>query len=311
LGSKRYSMAAMSCVDELDVMLSRLTINEDVFVRKCPQGTLNYRQVLVYKDKGADESSASALATEIRAIGQNKIPVNFATAAHLRSPDWQAKTALLVMGGGTALQLDAQLGEKGVQNIYSFVQEEDGRYVGICAGAYFASKVSQFSAGNTSYKRERSLAFFPGTAYGPVYPDIGQDYLSPEAAKAARIGLYALGREQYKPSLTGLAFYVAGSAFKVNATHRSKVRVLGKYLDTTPASPAIIACKAGRAKMNTYRVCLSGIHPEYQWIRNQHENTRDPRIKKLLDKLYPFETFRNYILRHMLTSISVLRKIPK
>ena len=77
---------------------------------------------------------------------------------------------LLIIPGGRDLPYVDHLNQSRVSLIKQFITT-GGSYLGICAGAYFASKHVTFDLdGPLQVFGSRSMALFPGCAIGPTYP---------------------------------------------------------------------------------------------------------------------------------------------
>ena len=75
---------------------------------------------------------------------------------------WIESAALLVIGGGYDLGFLRALGPDGAALVKSYV-ETGGSYLGLCAGAYFASAQVTFDkGGDLEVCGPRPLGFFPG-----------------------------------------------------------------------------------------------------------------------------------------------------
>ena len=84
----------------------------------------------------------------------------------------QEDAGILVMPGGRDKPYQEDLAGEGVEAIKEFVSG-GGHYLGICAGAYFASDRVVFEKGTEmEVDEERDLKFFPGTAYGTIFKEL-------------------------------------------------------------------------------------------------------------------------------------------
>jgi glutamine amidotransferase-like uncharacterized protein len=159
---------------------------------------------------------------------------------------WDAD--LFVMPGGADLYYCEKLDGAGNAAIRQWVRD-GGRYLGICAGAYYACATITWAAGTAQeITGPRELGFFPGAATGPVYDfiedgDIGKswDGVAPLAVD---------GRTRHE-------FYAGGPVFG-DAEKYDGVRVLARYATLPGAPAAAVACAVGRG-----RAVLCGPHPEY------------------------------------------------
>lgn len=87
-----------------------------------------------------------------------------------KSP-WEASTQLVVMPGGKDLQFLNALEPEGICKIKEYVNQ-GGKYLGLCAGAYFACSKLEFELNRPFYEvsGSRPLGFCPGIAIGSVTP---------------------------------------------------------------------------------------------------------------------------------------------
>ena len=122
-------------------------------------------QVLVYEDEGVNMQSSEALVTQLRALLDSAISIQKVGSDYLKTQSWEDKTIALVMGGGKCTPWEKSLEESGMHKIRDYVLG-GGKYLGFCAGAYFASAESHFSS---LPKKNRPLAFFKGKAKGPLF----------------------------------------------------------------------------------------------------------------------------------------------
>ena len=77
------------------------------------------------------------------------------------------ESRLFCLGGGFDLGYISSLGDQGCEEIRRFVTA-GGHYLGICAGAYFASSMVLFDrSGPLEVVGERKLKFFTGSTIGP------------------------------------------------------------------------------------------------------------------------------------------------
>ena len=156
------------------------------------------------------------------------------------------------MPGGADLGYVKKLNGAGNEQIKEYV-ESGGRYLGICAGAYYASKYLRFKD-KFEVKGSRELEFFPGTSFGPTYKGFSPTVRS--GAQAIKV-IHELGEFP--------VYYNGGGSF-ANAHKFNTIKILAKY-DTQDA--AIVLSDVGLGK-----ALLSGVHFEYQPVLSEHENHR-------------------------------------
>lgn len=252
--------------------------------------------VLVYSGPGV---SASALSHTLRTL-RRLLPsydVQCINAQSLALDPWMDTTSLLVLPGGRDLPYVEKLseahylpaaavaGQSGGSSsrvahadarIREYVMERGGTFLGICAGAYYASSTCEFEQGDPVMEvigSRPALQFFPGTCQGTVYP--GFVYESDEGARL--VSLAAAGQSQ--PYTT---YYNGGGAFIDAENYQNQgVTVIARYVSEEAASQAgaaaasrthsikdgyagqasVVLCHAGDG-----RALLYGTHPEFPVI---------------------------------------------
>lgn len=91
------------------------------------------------------------------------------SSSEIKTSQWVENTDLLVIPGGEDLPYLDKLQMDGIELIKSFVLN-GGKFLGICAGAYFSSSYIKFNANSQlPIEGERYLKFYEGNAIGPVY----------------------------------------------------------------------------------------------------------------------------------------------
>lgn len=242
--------------------------------------------IYVYDDEGVSEESLKHTVNALNLVPK-KYSVKTITAQEIIKNKWLDEAILLVMPGGADLPYVKKLNGVANESIKNFVYE-GGAYLGICAGAYYASGYVEFDkGGELEVLGERELSFFPGKAIGPILSSY--DYRNNSGVRAARIKMQTMGE------LSEVNLYFNGGGFFENAEDYTDVQVLGNYQINNIELPAIIHIKYGAGN-----VVLSGVHFEYdtslldikdKYIENiieQLKNTEDSRkslIKKILQKL--------------------------
>ena len=213
--------------------------------------------ILVYNGPGADENCvAMTLASLQRAT--ETMDVEYVTSPvspdHLKYGGWEKDCALLVMPGGADIPMREALGKEGEQRIADYARSPRGRYLGFCAGAYFAcDRVIFDENGPLEVVQDRGLKLFPGPAIGPWLP--GFVYASPRGSWAANI-VMTNGQDS--------GFYVyfnGGCAFKVDRDlqgNHPEIKYLATYTHND-SPPAIVQCN----QSNGARAILCGPHPEF------------------------------------------------
>ncbi|KAL9939054.1 hypothetical protein V8E36_001867 [Tilletia maclaganii] len=250
--------------------------------------------VLVYDGPGV---SISALTHTLRTL-RRLLPaydIQTTNARTLAVEPWQSSTALLVLPGGRDLpyvrslselfsQADLGAGQarrRADEEIARFVQA-GGSFLGICAGAYFASGRCIFEPGTDMevIGDRPALRFFPGECMGTVYP--GFVYESDAGARLIELELAAADSDGLPTHFQ--CEYNGGGAFISADSYASQgVDVLARYSHSDPAltgpstnsrkprfagQAAAVLCNAGLGKALLY-----GSHPEFP-LRPEAEPTR-------------------------------------
>mmetsp|Transcript_27249 Transcript_27249/g.59539 ORF Transcript_27249/g.59539 Transcript_27249/m.59539 type:complete len:316 (-) Transcript_27249:365-1312(-) len=144
-------------------------------------------KLLVYHGEGAGQRSALSAHEALSAsLAGRPAQVSFIGPSELLEGRWAqpgSGVLLLCMPGGADLPYCRTLNGAGNKLIRGFV-ERGGAYLGLCAGAYYATSRVVFEPGSAlEVVGDRELALFPGHAYGAAYP--GFDYASERGAVAA------------------------------------------------------------------------------------------------------------------------------
>ena len=232
------------------------------------------RNILVYSDEGT--SSVDVLIKSLEsALKSWELEGNTPTfkvcpvlAEDVLNGSCFQDACLFVMPGGRDLPYVAKLEEQGVANIKDFVKR-GGNYLGLCAGAYFASAFCEFEKGTEmEICGARDLNFFPGKACGCVFP--GFKYGTEEGSKIVSVMIqktdFVKGEQLSFP-----CYYNGGCEFLfANSLSYDGVDVVAKYKEF-PEKIAIVLCKIGQGN-----ALLSGVHPEmdYKYI-NRSKFTKE------------------------------------
>lgn len=156
--------------------------------------------ILIYNDEGVSLDSFSSIKKAITCYC-NALPNNNGLLKEIKEVDstflkeevdWESRSELLVIPGGRDLPYLAMLGPIGMGRIRRFVKICGGKYLGICAGAYFGSDNIYFGHSfevhhttTTSITGDR-LSLAPYKAIGPINP--GEfEYSSENGAKKIEI----------------------------------------------------------------------------------------------------------------------------
>lgn len=175
---------------------------------------------------------------------------------------WTASCALLVFPGGADLGYCRTLNGEGNRRIRQYV-ERGGIYLGLCAGAYYASARCEFEVGHKQLEvvGSRELGFFPGTCRGCAFT--GFAYHSEEGARAAEVKVHKAALPEDRVPDTFRTYYNGGGVFVDADKYRDQgVEVLAEYtapiqVDGGKISAAVVCCKVGDGV-----ALLTSMHPE-------------------------------------------------
>lgn len=217
------------------------------------------RQVLVYDGSGVSAASRDDTLRFLRSFLDGRYDVQTVSPRTLKEEPWTATCALLVVPGGRDLPYCHDLGIAGTRKIRDWVRG-GGKYLGICAGAYFASSSIEFEVGQPlEVTGRRDLAFFDGLCRGTVFP--GFEYDSDAGARHVEIALNRTAWRDFWPQSPSsvTVFYNGGGAFFPNAmADPASWTPLASYADAPDSPAAGVLCYPGRG-----RAVLWGVHPEH------------------------------------------------
>ena len=215
--------------------------------------------VLVYSGPGVSQTALTHVLDSFRTALTPNYTVNPITASQLASHPWPSSCALLIMPGGKDVPYVSTLQGTANERIQAYVRG-GGKFLGIGAGAYFASKAVEWEVGTPNQVvGNRELGFYPGTCAGNVYPGFVLD--REEGGQIVSVKL-DLDEEGEGEKVYDGVYYNGGGHFK-NAEDPSMalkgVRVVARYSGGEgEAKAAAVLCKYG-----TGRAMLWGVHIEY------------------------------------------------
>lgn len=244
------------------------------------------KQIVIYVDKGVDGNALRQTVKSLqRELEMGSYSLKRMDAKALQEEDWQKNTALLVVPGGRDIYYEDALAGKGTEKIGEFVSN-GGSYLGICAGAYFASGAIEFEKGGPlQVCADRCLKFYPGLAVGPAY---GPNRYSYQDDRGVEIATLLIKDEEY------CTYYNGGCLFKSPEKYPS-VEVLAHYADIEGNPAAIISCKVGKGK-----AILSGVHLEFS---PQHLSRESPYINRIYPLLERGDEKRRTLFRSVLSTL--------
>lgn len=242
--------------------------------------------ILIYNDAsdlgeraGVSQLSFTALAAAIRREVGARADVRPVTPRKLRDPLGplaKSDVALLCFPGGRDIPFCQQLDGPGVFNIRRYVADGGG-YLGVCAGAYFASASIRFAGKNNArpYPGEqldadttmppiegaRELALVPAHAVGGLELGCADPFDEQPLGEADVVRVTATGTDGPAHALywLGPAFCPLPDDAGTAALNTDRFEVLARYDDADNSAAAVCApFEAGRA-------VLSGVHCEIRW----------------------------------------------
>jgi glutamine amidotransferase-like uncharacterized protein len=219
------------------------------------------------------ESVKHCIATLRRLLYPNYAVIPIEDGTLLKEP-WTLGCALFVMPGGADLGYCRVLNGAGNNLIQNYIRL-GGRYLGFCAGGYYASERCEFEVGDKKLEviGRRELAFFPGICRGAAFK--GFHYHSEQGARAASLSINRAAFQTPDDVPTSISSYFNGGGVFVNAAgmHDRDVEVLATYDD-----PIDLSADSGHAAVICRRVgdgivMLTGPHPEYVELRDSYEHS--------------------------------------
>eukprot|EP00833_Pecoramyces_ruminatium_P012194 jgi/Orpsp1_1/1186226/evm.model.d7180000049065.1 len=213
--------------------------------------------VLVYSGEGTSPNCVDYTIYTLKQFLSDNYDIIKVDEKILITQYWEDSTKLIVFPGGRDLPYVNKLGNKGMERIRNYVNEKGGKYLGICAGAYFGSSSIEFEMNRPDYKVEgqRELRFFKGIAKGSAISSFY--YGSEKGALAPKIFLPFMNKYVN-------IYFNGGCFFDIDESKNisEHLNILGRYtskcFDGTFNRPAIIEVENGKGK-----AILSGIHFEY------------------------------------------------
>ncbi|KAK6543240.1 biotin holocarboxylase synthetase, variant 2 [Orbilia ellipsospora] len=253
--------------------------------------------VLVYSGSGTTVESVTHCLNTFQRLLSPHYAVSSIDGDTISRGQWLATCALLCLPGGADLGFCKALNGQGNRYIKQYVRR-GGRYIGFCAGAYFASANIEFEKGNQSLEvtGARELAFFPGFCHGAAYN--GFAYNSETGARACTLNvtgsLLEMGSPQrFKTYYNGGGIFVGADNFKDEG-----IEILAKYQEEPhlrcKGDAAAVGCKIGAG----YAILIS-THPEYD-IEYLRKSLRTNISSGIIDELEANEPSRLNFMKTIL-----------
>ncbi|KZW00346.1 class II aaRS and biotin synthetase [Exidia glandulosa HHB12029] len=255
--------------------------------------------VLVYSGHGVSQTSLAHTLSALRALTTPYLSVRTVTASTLAKQPWASTCALLVIPGGRDLPYVEALSE-GKPNANDAIRayvSKGGKFLGICAGAYYASRRIEWERGREGFEvsGERPLAFFDGTSSGCVYP--GFEYQTEHGARIVRLEL----NRAFGDAGDLCTYYNGGGEF-VDAESVPGVEVIARYTDGDGAGKtAAISCRVDQGT-----ALLWACHPEYPLVSEPCTTVLASSPVIAPDHLAAAESRRWTFLRTSLTQLGIL-----
>jgi glutamine amidotransferase-like uncharacterized protein len=211
----------------------------------------NHLEVKIYNGPGTSHKGIYYIMQNLREHSKN-VNITLIGPSDFNDNNVLSKCDILMILGGRDIPYNKHLNGRPNLIIKNYVSN-GGKFLGICAGAYYASAKVVFAEGtDQEITGDRELKFYEDICKGPVLAKYY--YNSIRGARAAKIGISNfLSKDLF---ITYMHFN-GGGAF-INAEKYKNVEIIAKYLDIDEEPPAIIKINYGKGV-----VILSGIHFEY------------------------------------------------
>ncbi|KAK6347718.1 biotin holocarboxylase synthetase [Orbilia javanica] len=218
--------------------------------------------VLVYSGPGTSaESVRQCINTLRRLLTPHYAIVPIGAEAFIKDP-WASTCVLVCLPGGADLGYCKALNGAGNRILRQYVRR-GGKYLGFCAGAYFASANIEFEKGDPSLEvtGARELGFFPGLCRGAAFK--GFKYNSEAGARLCQLDATRMLSDMGAPD-SFKSYYNGGGVFiDANGLKDRGVDVLARYRDKLDigqegGNAAAVGCHIGAG----YAI-LIGAHPEF------------------------------------------------
>lgn len=223
--------------------------------------------VLVYSGRGTTSDSVKHAVECLRFhLSPYYAVVTVSETALLNDP-WNYKTLMLVIPGGADLPFCELLNGAGNMKITQFVKK-GGKFLGFCAGGYYASKRCEFEVGDPKMEvsGSRELGFFPGTSKGCVYK--GFQYESQAGSRAVRL---AVNREALPDCPEEVVTYYNGGGMFMDASQYRNVEVLARYQGPTDVADGGDMAAGVLCTISKGHAMLFGTHPEFSRATSKEE----------------------------------------
>ncbi|RPA79269.1 biotin apo-protein ligase [Ascobolus immersus RN42] len=248
--------------------------------------------ILIYNGDGCTPASVRNAYLTLSSLLTPHYAISTINASGILTEPWQPSCALLVFPGGADLGYCRSLNGLGISRIKNWVLS-GGKYLGFCAGAYFASEKVEFEVGKGPMEvvGRRELALYPGICRGTAFP--GFMYGSEAGARA--VALKTCEDEEV------LSYYNGGGLF-VDADGKDDVEILARYeepVQVEGGDAAIVYVKYGLGG-----AVLSCPHPEFAPENLERPSSETP-YSKMIDNLLAAAPARIDFTRFLLKKLGL------
>lgn len=226
------------------------------------------KKIVIYADQGTSPYSVSSIIWALESLDlSRKFIIEKVTKDYFKLDTWEKQTALIIFPGGKDLPYHEALQGEALKQIRRFI-ENGGKYLGICAGAYFGCEQIEFEKGGPlEVLGKRDLCFFPGKAIGPAYGLNKFSYTQETGACLAQLNFTSKS-----PSYDAKIYFNGGCSFELPQENLS-IKPIACYTNLPDQPLAIIQCQIGEGL-----ALLSGVHPEFSALHEEAKHRMTPSI---------------------------------
>ncbi len=219
------------------------------------------QNIFLYCDTGVNKYLLQKLVRQLNKKA-NCIPIK---AQEVINSDWAQKAHLFIIPGGRDLPYVSKLKNAGTEAIRNYVLR-GGNFLGICAGAYFASSYVEFDKGGPLHvEGARDLRFFSGRAIGPIFGTFS--YKNRCGAEIIPISYH-----DERTKISAMCYYHGGCYFEELKSPSHSV--LATYKN---GLAAIVRRPVGKGQ-----AVLSGVHFEVSLKNKEHEEKRQQLMQAIM-----------------------------
>lgn len=205
--------------------------------------------ILIYCGDGVSTKSFNQTTNFFQTYFSDFFDIKSIDANGLKLSPWESSCSCFVLPGGSDLFYVRDFTDHVLDRLRNWVSN-GGIYIGICAGAYFASSSIEFEKNRQGYEicQQRNLGLIDVKAIGSITSDF--DYGNDLCYEILKINAVKTGDHFYAYCCGGCYF-----SFSELVECQPKIVILGI---TEKNQPVIIQTEYGHGK-----IFLSGIHLEY------------------------------------------------